>query len=165
MERQQATETFDKNNSGKRILAVVDDSERTGPVVEFLLGLAANGLQMSIVVVNVQPAPEDWRLRGYRSFKADEIQDRLINDLAKPVVRSVARRLDEAQIPHKQIVDIGAFADSIQRIQREEECDWIVASEHVSHPMRLWLLTALGLGVTRAAILAQTAEVPVTIVK
>jgi nucleotide-binding universal stress UspA family protein len=165
MERQQAMETFDKKNSGKRILAVVDDSERTGPVVEFLLGLAASGLQMSVVVVNIQPAPEDWRLRGYQSFKADEIQDRLINDLGTPVVRNVARRLDEAKIPHKQIVNVGAFADSIQRLQREEGCDWIVASEATLPSARLWLMKVFGLGATRVSVLAQTVEVPVTIVK
>ena len=74
-----------------KVLAAVDGSERTGRVLEFLLSMAA--LPITVVVLNVQPAPEDWRLRGYLSFKADEVFDRLVHDLGEPIVKGVGRRL------------------------------------------------------------------------
>ena len=73
----------------QKILAAVDGSERTGRILEYLIGLAESGIPIEVVVLNIQPEPEDWRLRGYGSFKQGEIHDRLVNELGKPIVSSV----------------------------------------------------------------------------
>ena len=54
--------------------------------------LAKSGGPIEVIVLNVQPLSESFRLRGYGSFKQDEVRDRLINDLGKPIVDGVERR-------------------------------------------------------------------------
>jgi nucleotide-binding universal stress UspA family protein len=147
-----------------KILAAVDGSERTGRVLEFLLSMAA--LPISVVVLNVQPAPEDWRLRGYISFKADEIWDRLVHDLGEPIVKGVGRRLVDARIAHSEIVKIGTFTESVLSCQREERCDLIAVS--APNPSRLQRLVLRTLGISfRSSVceVAQLADVPVVVVK
>ena len=156
----------ERTSVGKqKVLAVVDGSERTGRVLEHLLKLAANGLQMNVVVLNVQPAPEDWRLRGYISFKADEIWDRLVNDLGTPVVKGVARRLADAGIAHSEVVELGSFTESILKCQAEADCDWIVVSDRHPYALRRLALRLFGMSLSEACELAQLAKVPVVIVK
>ena len=147
-----------------KVLAAVDGSERTGRVLEFLLSMAA--LPITVVVLNVQPAPEDWRLRGYLSFKADEVFDRLVHDLGEPIVKGVGRRLADARIAHSEIVKLGAFTESVLACQREEGCDLIVVSARRANPLQLFLLRALGVSVrSPASELVQLADVPVVVVK
>jgi nucleotide-binding universal stress UspA family protein len=147
-----------------KVLAAVDGSERTGRVLEFLLRMSA--LPITVVVLNVQPAPEDWRLRGYVSFKADEVWDRLVHDLGEPIVRGVGRRLADAGIAHREIVTLGSFTESVLTCQREESCDLIVVGMAEAGPLRRWLLLNLGISfASSASKVAQTAEVPVVVVK
>jgi nucleotide-binding universal stress UspA family protein len=147
-----------------KVLAAVDGSERTGRVLEFLLSLAT--LPITVVVLNVQPAPEDWRLRGYLSFKADEIFDRLVHDLGEPIVKGVGRRLADARIAHSEIVKIGAFTESVLACQREEGCNLIVVSTKRANRLQLFLLRVFGASVrSSASELVQLAEVPVVVVK
>src|SRR5215203_2970419 len=58
----------------RKILAVVDGSARTADVLEFLIAQSGGGPPQEVVLLNVQPLPEDWRLRGYGSFKQEEIR-------------------------------------------------------------------------------------------
>lgn len=154
-----------KHNTQK-ILAAVDGSERTGRVLEYLIGLAESGIPIEVVVLNVQPAPEDWRLRGYGSFKQEEIHDRLVNDLGKPIVRSVGRRLDQAEIAHKERIELGALAETILRCANEERCDLIVVSEPRPGAIRRWLTRTTGLSFgSVASNVAQLAEISVIVVK
>ena len=150
----------------RKILAVVDGSERTGRVLEYLIGLIESGVPIEVVVLNVQPKPEDWRLRGYGSFKQDEVHDRLMNDLGKPIVTSVGRRLDQGGISHKNLIELGDPTDTILRCAREERCDLIVLSEDRPGAFRKWLTTALGLSFgSVASKVVQLAEIPVVVVK
>jgi nucleotide-binding universal stress UspA family protein len=147
-----------------KVLAAVDGSERTGRILEFLLSIAA--LPITVVVLNVQPAPEDWRLRGYLSFKADEVLDRLVRDLGEPIVKGVGRRLADVRIAHSEIVKLGAFTESVLGCQREEGCDLIVVSAPRASPLQLFFLRALGVSIRSAASeLVQLADVPVVVVK
>jgi nucleotide-binding universal stress UspA family protein len=147
-----------------KVLAAVDGSERTGRVLEFLLSMAA--LPITVVVLNVQPAPEDWRLRGYLSFKADEVFDRLVHDLGEPIVKGVGRRLADARISHSEIVKLGGFAESVLACQREEGCDLIVVSAARANALQLFLLRVLGMSIrSTASELVQLADVPVVVVK
>ncbi len=153
-------------HSTQKIQAAVDGFERTGRVLEYLIGLAESGIPIEVVVLNVQPAPEDWRLRGYRSFKQDEVHDRLVNDLGKPIVASVGRRLDQEGIAHKDRIELGEIAETILRCANEERCNLILVSEPRSGAFRRWLTKTVGLTFASVASdVVQLAEVPVVVVK
>jgi nucleotide-binding universal stress UspA family protein len=149
----------------RKVLAVVDGSARTADVIEFLVEQAADCAQ-EVVVLNVQPQPESWRLRGYETFKQDEVHDRLVNDLGKPVVASVASALDRVGIGHKERVEIGKIAETIERCAREEDCEQIILAEPRSGALRRWL--ARQAGVTVGAVVPQLLELtdrPVVVVR
>lgn len=150
----------------RRILAVVDGTERTGRVVEYLIASANRGQTAEVVVLNVQAEPEDWRLRGYESFMRDQVRDRLLNDLGKPIVKSVGRRLERAGIAHRTRIEIGAAAQIIVRCASEEGCSLIVLGEPTIGPFRRWLLQAVALSfgsVTDQVI--RLSPVPVVVAK
>jgi nucleotide-binding universal stress UspA family protein len=150
----------------QKVLVAVDGSERTGRVLEYLIGMAASGIPMEVVVLNVQPAPEDWRLRGYASFKQDEVHGRLLDELGRPIVASVGRTLAQAGIAHKERVELGVPAETILRCAKEEGCELIVMSGDRLGAFRTWLTTATGLILGSVATkVAQLSEMPVVIVK
>jgi nucleotide-binding universal stress UspA family protein len=149
----------------RKVLAVVDGSAQTAGVVEFLIAQAVD-VPQEVVVLNVQPRPESWRLRGYETFKRDEIHDRLINDRGKPVVASVASALDRAGIVHRERVEIGDIAETIERCAREDACEQIVVAEPRSGALRRWL--ARQAGVTVGSVVSQLVELadrPVVVVR
>ena len=92
-----------------RLLAVVDGTERTNRVIDYIVALAQGRDAIEVIVLNVQTKREDARLRGYQSFKQDEVDDRLINDLGAPVVGGASRWLDQARIQHRSKVLIGTL--------------------------------------------------------
>ena len=150
----------------QRILAVVDGSERTGRVLEYLIGLAENGVPVEVVVLNVQPEPENWRLRGYISFKQDEIQSRLRDDLGKPIVASVGRTLDHGGIAHTDRIELGEAVQTIIRCANEERCNLIVVGEPRPGAFRRWLIRTIGLSFgSVVSNVMQLTEIPVIVVK
>jgi nucleotide-binding universal stress UspA family protein len=149
-----------------RILATVDGSERTGRVINYLLGLHALRAPLEVVLLNIQSEPEDWRLRGYGWFKREEIRDRLINDLGRPAVASAGRQLDSAGITHKDRIELGEAADTIIRCAREEDCDLIVLAEASPGVIRRWLMRAAGLSIgSLASVVIGFSHVPVVVAK
>lgn len=150
----------------QRVLAAVDGSERTGRVLEYLIGLARSGVLIEVVILNVQPQPEDWRLRGYGTFKQEEVHDRLVNDLGKPIVTSVGRRLAQGGITHKDRIELGDPAETILRCANEECCDLIVVSEPRPGAFRRWFTRTTGFSFDSVAgNVVQLAEMPVIVVK
>lgn len=150
----------------RKILAAVDGSERTNRIVEYLMTLARSGEAVEVIVLNIQPKPADGRLRGYGSFKRDEVVDRLINELGSPVVASVGRMLDRAGLAHKERIELGEPVQTIIRCAKEEGCNVIVVGEPRPGAVRRWLAEKLGLVFgSVAAELVQLAETPVLIVK
>jgi nucleotide-binding universal stress UspA family protein len=149
----------------RRILAAVDGSERTNRVIDYLVTLARTE-PIEVVILNTQPRPEDWRLRGYGTFKQSEIHDRLINDLGKPVVTSVARHLDRAGIAHKDRIELGEPAQTIVDCARTEGCDVVIIGEPRQNRLRQWLARTVGLIVASVAgRVVQLAETPVIVVR
>jgi nucleotide-binding universal stress UspA family protein len=122
-----------------KVLAVIDGSERTGRVLDYLRRLALHGAKIETVLLNVQPEPEDGRLRGYGSFKKQVIYDRLINDLGRRVVSSAGRRLGQATIVHKELVEVGDAVETILRVAHEERCGLILLGEADPGVVRRWL--------------------------
>jgi nucleotide-binding universal stress UspA family protein len=147
-----------------RILAVVDGTEQTNRVVEYLASLAASGGAIEVVAINVQTKRED-RLRGYESFKQHEIDDRLINDLGMPIVSGVSRRLEKAGIPTQIRIDIGDPIDTILRRSTQEHSDAIVIGEPKPGALRRWFARTLGVVSGTAAMLSALSKVPVIVVK
>ena len=150
----------------QKILAVVDGSERTGRVLEYLIWLGQCATPIEVVVLNVQPEPQDGRLRGYVSFKQDEVFDRLVNDLGKPIVSSVGRTLDQIGVDHKERVELGEPVATILRCAKEERCELIVLGSPRPGAFRLWLARIVGLSFDSVASnVVQLAEMPVIVVK
>jgi nucleotide-binding universal stress UspA family protein len=149
-----------------KVLAVIDGSERTARVLDHLRGLALRGTKLETVLLNVQPNPEDGRLRGYGSFKNRVIHDRLINDLGMPVVSSAGRRLGQTGIPHKERIELGDAAKTILRVAQEERCDLILLGEAHPGAVRRWFAEAIGLVLgSIGSQVVQLADMPVIVVK
>jgi nucleotide-binding universal stress UspA family protein len=149
-----------------RILAIVDGSEGTGRVIKYLLGLRALGAPFDVVLLNIQPEPEDWRLRGYGWFKREAIRERIVSDLGRPAVASAGRQLDGAGIAHKDRIELGEAADTIVRCAREEECDFIVLAEPTPGAVRRWLMRSAGMSIgSIASVVIAFAHVPVVVAK
>ena len=131
-------------------------SERPGPAWD----------EASTVLLNVQPNPEDGRLRGYGSFKNQAIHDRLINDLGRPVVSSAGRRLDQAGILHKERIELGDATKTILRVAQEERCDLILLGQARPGAVRRWLAKATGVALgSIGSQVVQLADMPVVVVK
>ena len=148
-----------------RILAVVDGTERTNHVVDFITSLAARGATIEVVVLNVQSKRHDHRLRGYQTFKRDEIDNRLINEIGMPIVASVTRRLDKLGVAAQSRVEIGEPADVIPHCAAEEHCDAVVIGEEGPDALGRFLARTLGIVSGAAASLAALSERPVIVVK
>lgn len=150
----------------QRILAPVDGSASTGLVTKYLIDLQRSYGIIEVVLLNVQPKPQEWRTRGYGWFHREEIEDRLINDLGQRIVRSAGRQLDGAGIPHKERVEIGEPVETIVRYARQENCDLIVLAESAPGAIRRWLLRTAGISMGSAAsILVHLAPIPVLVAK
>lgn len=150
----------------RRILAYVDGTERTNRVLGYLTTLSGRDSPIDVVLLNVQPQPENWRLRGYETFKQDEVRDRLVNDLGAPIIAGVGRHLDQLGIPYTSRVELGETAETIVRCAREEKCDVVIMAEPAARGIRGWIAKAAGmLSGSTAGRLIQIAETPVVVLK
>ena len=148
------------------VLAVIDGSERTGRLVEYIKNLASPERPIRVVLLNVQPEPMNGRLRGYGSFKREEIKARLLDELGRRSVTAAGRVLSHANVERKHRVEIGDAVATILRVVDEESCDLIVISDAATSPLQRWFQRKTGLLVaTRAGQVAQLAKLPVVIVK
>jgi nucleotide-binding universal stress UspA family protein len=149
-----------------RALVVIDGSERTGRVIDYVLGLAQEGRSLDVVLLGVVPNPPDGRLRGYGSFKQDEIHARLKDNLGKRAVTAAARRFDQAGISHEDRIEVGDPTETIVHVAREEGCDLIVLGTAHLGAFQTWLLKVVRVSVARvAAEVVELAAMPVLVVK
>lgn len=146
-----------------RLLAVVDGTERTNRVLNYIVTLAQGRDAIEVIVLNVQTKREDARLRGYQSFKQVEVDERLINDLGTPIVASAGRWLDQAHIQHRSKVLIGEPVQTILRCASEENCDSIVIGAGPLQGVAGWISATLG--ASPILRLLATASTPVVVVK
>jgi nucleotide-binding universal stress UspA family protein len=149
-----------------KILAIVDGSASTGRVLKYLLELPGNRQAIEVILLNIQPKPQEWRTRGYGWFQREAIRDRLINDLGKRVVASAAQRLDSAGIANHAYIEIGEAADTILRRAGDENCDLIVMAEPPPGLLRRWLMQQSGIAIgSVASVLIHLAPVPVVVAR
>ena len=149
-----------------KLLVVVDGSERAGRVIEYALGLVPNGKQPQAILLGVIRQPTDARLRGYGSFKREEINAHLKDALGRRSMSAAARRFDQAGVVHKDRIEVGDPVETILRVASEEGCDLILVADAPAGAVQRWLPKAIGLSLaTVAGQVAQQAVVPVVVVK
>jgi len=154
------------SNARQRLLAVVDGSERTGRIVEQIKALGVAERPLTAVLLNVQPVPADGRLRGYGSFKRDEIKARLLDGFGRRAVTAAGRVLAHAGIEHKHRIEMGSMVETILRVADEEGCELILIGNAPAGPLERWLQrTTQLMFATTAGQVAQLARVPVILVK
>ncbi len=148
-----------------RLLAVVDGTERTNSVTAYLIA-ACDPRTSEVLVLNIQEKRNDARLRGYQSFKRDEIDARLIEDVGMPIVTSVCRVLEKAGIKAVPNVAVGDPVSTILRRASEDRCDVVVIGSDAPGNARM-LLGAIGMSLvySRAARVSAMAPVTVVVVK
>ena len=158
--------TASKTTRPAKLLVVVDGSERAGRLIEYALGLVPNGKQREIVLLGVVRQSDDARLRGYGSFKRDQINAHLKDALGRRSMSAAARRFDQAGVAHKDRIEVGDPVATILRVANEEGCDLILVADAPAGAVQRWLPKAVGLSVaTIAGQVAQQAVVPVVVVK
>ncbi|WP_141688318.1 universal stress protein [Bradyrhizobium paxllaeri] len=136
-----------------RLLAVVDSTESTNRIVDFITAFSEGRAATEAVVLNVQSKRLDARLRGYQNFKKDEIDERLINEFAFPILNSVTGRLEKAGILCSSKAEIGDPVTTILRCAAENACNVILVGAQPSkgfdswlpNTMRVWLRSDLAL--------------------
>lgn len=149
-----------------KVLAVIDGSERTGCVIEYALRLAQDGRGVEVVLLGVVPEPPGGRLRGYESFKRNEVHARLKGIMHERAITTAARRFDRAGVAHEDRIEVGDPAGTILHVADEESCDIILLGAAPRGSFQRWLAKVTGLSVvTVASEVAQLAAVPVTVVK
>lgn len=155
-----------KEKPVERILAAIDGSERGNAIVDYLSKLAKSGCDFEVIVLNVQPLSGSFRLRGYGSFKHDEIRDRLVSDLGMPIVRGVGRRLQKSGIAFTTQVEIGDPADVIMQHAAASRCDLIVLGDPQPSALRRWIARTTGVSFgSVAGQVAQLSKTPLVIAK
>ncbi len=149
------------------VLAVIDGSERSGRVVEQIKVLASGSRSpIRVVLLNVQPAPVDGRLRGYGSFKREDIESHLVDELGRRAVTAAGRVLSHAGIQHEHRVEIGETVETVLRVANEENCTLILVGNPPVGSLQRRIQRATGLLLaTPAGQVAQLAEIPVVVVK
>jgi nucleotide-binding universal stress UspA family protein len=150
-----------------RFLVVVDGRECTNRVVDFVTAVAGGRNATEAVVLNVQDLRGNARLRGYESFKRDEIEDRLINDIGGPIVNSVSTWLQKAGVLSVPTVKIGDPVSIILDCAAENACDAIVIGEPRPQGLLGWIVavTRLPLVSTRLHQLMVRSAKPLVVVK
>lgn len=150
-----------------RVLAVIEGTEQTNRILNHLAGLSGSGRMLEVVVLNVQERRTDARLRGYETFKQSEVDDRLRNDVAAPIVSSAARWLDKANIDAETAIEIGDALDAILATAAAQRCGLIVVGAPNLGRFSRWLAKAAGIVISRsvAAQLLAVSPIPVALVR
>jgi nucleotide-binding universal stress UspA family protein len=150
-----------------RFLVVVDGRECTNRMVDFVTAVGGARTGTEAVVLNVQDMRDNARLRGYESFKREEVEDRLINDFGGPIVNSVSTWLQKAGVLSVPKVKVGDPVSIILDCATEDGCDAIVIGEPRPNGWRGWIAAAtrLPLVSTRLHQLMIRSAKPLVVVK
>jgi nucleotide-binding universal stress UspA family protein len=149
-----------------RLLAVVDGTELTNRIVDFIISFGEGRPVTEVVILNVQSKRADARLRGYQTFKEAEVNDRLLNEVGLPIVNSVSKKLQAAGITCLSKVAIGDPLSVISSCAAENGCDLILVGKRtrtgvgrvIPGLLRMWLESRTAL---QLVVLAPTSVVVV----
>lgn len=149
-----------------KVLALVDGTQNTNFVLAHLIQLHNSCGPIEVILLNVQPMPTEWRLRGYQSFKREEVIKRLVDDVGAKIIGSAGRRLASAGIAYQHRIELGHLTSTIVRCAQDDTVDLIVLGESPPALLRHWAMTALGIAVgSVASVIVHLAPTPVLVVK
>ena len=149
-------------SSHLRVLAVLDGSEQSEAVVDYLLDRSQRGIRQDVVLLNVQPRPSAWQAR---TMPESSPRERLSSFRGKRVVQSARRRLEPAGIAASERIEVGDAVSTIVRCAAETSCSEIVLPVSPPGATRRWLARHARLSVASlAGEVAQLSPVPVVIV-
>lgn len=146
--------------TGTRVLAVIDNDDHWHPAIDQLTAYATTHGLAGVVLVNLQPQPNEIRTRGiFREKVRALLIERGWEKLAAPL-----RSLQAAGIEPKTRVELADDAETIVRCAREEGCSSIVIAAPPLGPLRRAWVRTTGLAGSTASQLAELADVPVLVV-
>jgi nucleotide-binding universal stress UspA family protein len=125
-----------------RVLAVLDGSQSDDRVIDCLLDMPSRGMQLSVVLLNVQPKPQAWQTRP---AGGSEARERLPAFRGRRVVRGARRRLEPAGIAILERIEFGPVVEAVVKCARQESCDAIVLAAPRVGRTGQWLARNLGL--------------------
>lgn len=105
----------------RRLLAVVDGSESSRRVLDYVIGYAASVGPVEAVVLNVR-TDSPGASHDFANWPPLEIA-------SKRIIKSATRRLNHLGIVHKSRVEAGDPAQTIARCAHEERCDMIILDD------------------------------------
>jgi nucleotide-binding universal stress UspA family protein len=148
-ERRRSARSYQPNQEIrlKRVLIVVDGSERMARVLEYVIGHAVCRAPIDAVLLCIQP-PEK------RSGTTNESGSK--GDCGRLALNSAAHRLDHVGIVHRERVEVGDPGVAIVKCAEEERCDLIVLADTERDPSGEPLERRAGLAVQ--SVLKQAAH-------
>lgn len=138
-----------------KILLPVDGSKPSERAVRHVIDLAANGLTVSVLLLNVQPDP--LPRSSPRARRRADLLKQL--DHGEEALRSAIALLERAGVPYRSYGHSGAPAECILKFAREKKCDAIFMGTR-----GLGAIAGLVLGSVAMKVM-QLAQIPVTLIK
>ncbi len=138
-----------------KLLVPVDGSKPAERAVRHAIRLAAEGLEISVLLLHVQPTP--LPPSAAKSRRRAEMLHQL--EEGEKATRPATRLLERAGVSHKVYARSGAPADGILKFAREKRCEAIVMGTR-----GMGAIAGLVLGSTAMKVI-QLTPVPVTLVK
>jgi len=137
-----------------RILVAVDGSKPAERAVRHIIGLAAAGMNLRVLLVNVQL---EWA--PARSEEEKDEGRRLHAEAAEQATRRARALLEAARVPYESVMRVGDEAQTIVALARAKNCRQIVMGMRGRGAIARVVLGSVSLKTL------QLAELPVTIVK
>lgn len=138
-----------------KLLVPVDGSKPAERAVRHAIALAAGGLDVSVLLLHVQPPP--LPPSAAKSRRRAEMLRQL--DAGERATRPAIALLERAGVRHKVYARSGTPAEGILKFAREKRCDAIVMGTR-----GMGAIAGLVLGSAAMKVL-QLAPLPVTLVK
>jgi nucleotide-binding universal stress UspA family protein len=122
--------------------------------IEHVERAALNGVQVEVVLLNVQPAFN----RRVSQFTSRRDRDAFRRDRSRAAMVGAIERLASRRIPFRASTVIGTPAEAIAKVAADERVDEILVGERRRSAWLRWLLPS------QAEAIAARTDVPVTVV-
>lgn len=137
----------------KRVLVVVDGSEKMARALEYVISHAVCRAPIDAVLLYIQPPQSRGTPRGPGSK----------GDCGRLALSSAAHRLDQVGIMHRERVEVGDPGVAIVKCAEEERCDLIVLTDTGRSPLE-WRAGLAVRSMLKQAV-SKTGPIEVVIVK